>query len=81
MALGDRLKEACENVSIALNTGLLYVHVNRRLVAALPTGADARCFFSNKTQDQSHIGSIRDPPILTAGWRILSLDSNVLLLQ
>lgn len=30
VALGDRLKEARENVSLALNTGILYVHVSWR---------------------------------------------------
>jgi hypothetical protein len=75
VALGDRLKEARENVSLALNTGILYV----MCLVTVPADPDARWLVSDNIQDQQHIGSIQSLPILTAGWEILRLGSNVLL--
>lgn len=75
VALGDRLKEARQNVILALNTGLLYV----MCLLTLSTDPDFDFWVSDKLQDQQHIGSIRRLPILTAGWEILRPTSKVLL--
>lgn len=62
VALGDRLKEARENVSVALNTSLLYVDINWCFVVALSTGQEqmrgVSKINSDMSQDQRHTGSI-----------------------